>query len=406
MKYRAGCLVVAALAVICLQDHVLAQTDCEFTVSEQFFESRPGSSVFACLFGQAIDIDGDVAVIGAPGGTIAFVYRQTGTSWTLEATLSNPGTSFNEFGASVAIEGDLVAVGGPLNEPSSGLDSGSVFVYRYDGTTPWQLVATFNGESSSHRFGHAVDISWGSIAVGAPLADSDAASNSGAAYVYDPHATTPNTWLSPVKVQASTLGSSDEFGAALSIDGDRLAVGAPRDDFGTATNSGATYVFVRDTGLSTWSLDGSVLRLASQTNDDLFGASVSLNGTTLASASGDVNTTQGTNSGAIQIFERDSSWSAVQLIEGQSANEQLGTRVRLGTGMLAASAFVTSTNSGEVRIYRLQQSEYVKNESLVLTEESVSTNPETNFGDAIALSGSMVLVGACRCAVVFAQRCN
>ncbi|HEX3480889.1 MAG TPA: FG-GAP repeat protein, partial [Kofleriaceae bacterium] len=94
------------------------------------------------FFGTAVAIDGDTLVVGASGESsaattvngdqnndnaqgagAAYVFRRTGDRWIQEAYLKASNTeTFDDFGISVAVSGDTVAVG------AFGEDSGSVGV--------------------------------------------------------------------------------------------------------------------------------------------------------------------------------------------------------------------------------------------------------------------------------------
>src|SRR5262249_18714532 len=87
-------------------------------------------------FGTGVDVDGDVAVVGAPDadtlaadGGAAYVFRRSGTSWTQEAKLlpcdPHPGAS---FGRSVAVSSDTVVVGAAHDPDGPG--GGAAYVFR------------------------------------------------------------------------------------------------------------------------------------------------------------------------------------------------------------------------------------------------------------------------------------
>jgi hypothetical protein len=67
------------------------------------------------LFGGSVAIDGDWAVIGAPGDAgSAYAFERSGTDWTQKATLlAVDRASGDRFGHSVAVAGDTVVVGAP-----------------------------------------------------------------------------------------------------------------------------------------------------------------------------------------------------------------------------------------------------------------------------------------------------
>ena len=102
-------------------------------------------------------------------------------------------------------------------------------------------------------FGSSVSLKGNYLAVGAPgdnatVSGTDYA-DSGAVYIFK----RGNTgWgITPEKVYKkdstfTSLKADDRFGEAVSLDGDRLAVGAPGDDAPSSqTDAGAAYIFKR-----------------------------------------------------------------------------------------------------------------------------------------------------------------
>jgi hypothetical protein len=91
-------------------------------------------------FGTAVSISGDVALVGAPNNTnangtgagAAYVYRRIGGIWSEEVKLiASDGATGDHFGNAVAIDGDLALVGayaGPFGAGSSNI--GCVYAYR------------------------------------------------------------------------------------------------------------------------------------------------------------------------------------------------------------------------------------------------------------------------------------
>lgn len=132
-------------------------------------------------FGRAVDISGKVAVIAARAnedhasnsGSI-YVYRDTGFGWHLEAQLSaSDAKASDRFGASVAIDGDVIVVGAD-QEGDVASNSGAAYVFRYDGSN-WNEEArlTTPDLGSSRFFGRSVSIEHGTVVVGA-LGDNSA----------------------------------------------------------------------------------------------------------------------------------------------------------------------------------------------------------------------------------------
>ncbi len=129
-------------------------------------------------FGYSVDIDGDVAVIGAPyddtntgndAGSI-FIYRFNGISWVLDIGPIESPTPFEDgiFGNGVAIEGDVVVAGQPMQpyETVFNGEKGRAFIYIY--TNAWNIYQTLVGDADFDTFGTDVDISEDWIMVGSP----------------------------------------------------------------------------------------------------------------------------------------------------------------------------------------------------------------------------------------------
>jgi hypothetical protein len=104
-----------------------AQNDDISTITS-FSEHRlqVDDGVRGAQFGFSVDVDGDTAVVSAPGDGdnrgSAYVYSRVGEEWILRQKLSSTdGTSDDHFGWDVAISGDTIVVGSyDLNEVDHG----------------------------------------------------------------------------------------------------------------------------------------------------------------------------------------------------------------------------------------------------------------------------------------------
>ncbi|MCK5689125.1 integrin, partial [Myxococcota bacterium] len=237
-------------------------------------------------FGDAVAIDGDTLVVGAPwdssgattidgirddasqtGAGSAWVFVRSGSTWTQQAYLkASNAAMFDHFGRKVAISGDTIAVATYDDSNSVAIDGnetndlctecGSVFVFVRSDVT-WSKQAYVKGylSTSALHFGADLSLSGETLAVGAPGASSDA----GRVYIYT---RTGTAWAKEAEFASVNTGAGDLFGFSVSLDGDTLAVGATGEasssieiDTGGANNSalssGAAYVFTRSG--TTWS---------------------------------------------------------------------------------------------------------------------------------------------------------
>jgi hypothetical protein len=169
--------------------------------------------------------------------------------WTQRAKLlAFDGAAGDYFGVSVAISGDTVVVGAQYDD-DKGSGSGSAYIFTRDAagslTAGWtqraKLLATDG--AADDNFGGSVAISGDTVAVGA-YGDDDKGSYSGSAYIYTRNVVGSLTagWTQRTKLLATDGAASDSFGWSVAISGDTVAVGAYFDD-DTGGNSGSAYVF-------------------------------------------------------------------------------------------------------------------------------------------------------------------
>ena len=245
-------------------------------------------------FGASVAISGDTIVVGAPGedsnaigvngdpsdntageSGAAYVFVRQGSSWIQQAYLKASNTANgDDFGFSVGVDGNLIAVSAPDEDSSgreingdqstnNGSNSGAVYVFARRGST-WTQEAFLKAANADigDGFGYSVAVSGGTVAVGAPYEASrgtDPSDNSGndngAVYLFSRSAS--SVWTQEGYVKAGQYsGLGDQFGFSVAISRDTVVVGAPREDGkgtkvngpeydNTVNDAGAAYVFHR-----------------------------------------------------------------------------------------------------------------------------------------------------------------
>ncbi len=250
-------------------------------------------------FGWSVALDGDVALVGAWADDVngtntgsAYVFRFDGTNWTQEAKLlAGDRASYDEFGFSVSVSGDAALVGARTESNSNGGSSGSAYLFRFDGTN-WNAETKLipSDGKANENFGWSVSLSGDVALIGAGM-DDDMGSFSGSAYVFRFDGT---DWNEEAKLLPSNGGG---FGRSVSISEDVALIGALAE-----SSRGSAYIFRYD-GTS-WGREAVLLASDGATND-LFGESVSLSGdAVLVGAYG--NDDRGSESGSAYVFRLDS----------------------------------------------------------------------------------------------------
>ena len=254
-------------------------------------------------FGYALDIDGQQAVVGVwldTPGTIptagsTYVFQLDSATPTIPSvTLQEPNPQqIDEFGYTVAIAGDTVLATSRFD--STGTDYG--FVYDLSGSSPEASIGTLQNPTPaiSDRFGFSVAVDGNLMAVGSPF-DDDAGINSGAVYVYDLSSGEP-TFMT--KLLSPTPSPSDAFGSSVVVSGSRIAVGVEKDDTG-AENAGS--VFVYDMSAAMPSLAQFSLHNPSPNANDAFGNSLALDGETLV-VGAESDDSAAVDSGTTYVFD-------------------------------------------------------------------------------------------------------
>jgi hypothetical protein len=198
-------------------------------------------------FGRAVAVHGDTLVVtarkeaaNAPDVGAAYVFGFDGGIWGFQTklTASDP-ASGAYFGQSVALHGDLMAIGARNADPNA---AGAVYVLRRS-ASGWGEVdkVTPPGGLKDDHFGFAVDLSGNVMVVGSRRSDSGSSKDTGAAYVYS---VVGEGVRFETKLESSDKAAGDQFGQSVAFVGSSIAVGSWKDESG----HGAVYMFNRKGG--------------------------------------------------------------------------------------------------------------------------------------------------------------
>jgi FG-GAP repeat len=195
-----------------------------------------------------VGISGDTIVIMDQGGRIndpsVMVFTRTGGSWRQTATLVVP-DDFSFAPSSVAIDGNTVVVGSNFSDGGNASEAGAAYVFALtDGQ--WSLQATLSAADATSfaGFGFSVAVSGDVAAVGA-MTGPGASAQSGAGYVF---ARKGGVWTQTAKLIAGDGADFDAFGACIGVSGQTVLVGAPSHTTAAGPSAGAAYVYQRKDG--------------------------------------------------------------------------------------------------------------------------------------------------------------
>ena len=164
----------------------------EAWIEKHELEPNPGGwNSLDQLFGESVAIKDNVTIVGSPRYTqkdpprddvgAAYIYRYNDDkgSWEETMLLASDGLVLDEFGWSVAIDSDTAVIGAHWDD-DLGTDSGSAYLFRYDGSSWGQeedaKLLPSDGSIGSD-FGYSVAINEHIVIIGAP--------GNGSAYVFN-----------------------------------------------------------------------------------------------------------------------------------------------------------------------------------------------------------------------------
>ena len=296
-------------------------------------------------FGAAVALNGDTALVGADNRTAAgqshagaaYVFVRTGASWGLQAELTAAAAGANDWlGSAVALDGDTALVGAPGKTVAGRSYAGAVCVFsRSAGQWSQQAELTAPDGAAGDEFGRAVALSGGTALVGAENRNFGAVREAGAVYVF---AGAGASWSHQALLVAPDPTLRAGFGTALALSGGTALVGAGGATVAGQLNAGAAYVFTAFGG--GWSLQAE-LADPDATAGDWFGCAVALAGERAVVGAWGATVGAALEAGAAHVFERSgAAWSRIAVATATDADDAdtLGWSVAAAGGTILAGA--------------------------------------------------------------------
>ncbi|HPH91838.1 MAG TPA: FG-GAP repeat protein [Ferruginibacter sp.] len=352
------------------------------------------------VFGVAVSISGDYAIIGASADDVAsntdqgsaYIFVRNGNNWIQQAKLiASDGASNDNFGTAVSISGDYAIVGALTDDIGANTDQGSAYIFVRSGTT-WtqQAKITASDGAASDLFGNAVSISGNYVIIGA-RSDDVGVADKGSAYIYVRSGT---NWTLQAKLTDLDGVSGDRFGSSVCISGDDVIVAADQYDEVGRANQGAAFIYARNGIL--WILQGKLVPADGAANDK-FGASVSVHGNYAIVGAEQDQVGSNFYQGSAYIFMRNgSTWTQQAKLTATDgkAYDQFGIAVSISGDYAIAGARLAEINlneyQGSAYIFMRSGTNWLQQAKLTASDGVANDQ----FGAAVCLSGNYAIVGA------------
>jgi hypothetical protein len=320
------------------------------------------------------------------------------------ATLTAAGGAANHrFGFAVAISGDTVVVGAPYAD--SGRGEAYVFVKPAGGWSTTETPSATLTDSSvtgNSQFGFAVAISGNTIVIGAPGTKVGNRNNQGQASVFVKPGTGWADTASPAARLTDVNGSAnDQFGFAVAIDEDTVVIGTPD----ASKKKGEAHVFVKPAGgWATTATPSATLTDQDGADRDHFGFTVAISGDTVVAGAYARNIGGKADQGAAYVFVRPGGgWistdtpNAMLTASDGKKSDQFGNAVAINGSTILVGAWLkdvgSRTDQGAAYLFFKPAGGWSSMTESAMLLASDGKNSDT-FGVWVDIKGNKIVVGA------------
>ncbi|MCA9274447.1 MAG: FG-GAP repeat protein [Phycisphaerales bacterium] len=333
-------------------------------------------------FGFSVDVDGQYIAVGArhdddrgPNSGSVYIYQALTGVQTLKLHATD-GAMDDWFGYSVAVDGGIVVVGAPLNDTP--FFSGSVYVFNILNGSLISKLFPLDGEQFDN-FGWSVASNNGIVAVGA-FGDDDNGPESGSVYIFD--GLSGNLIR---KITAPDGATGDRFGESVAIDGGIVAVGAHLDD-DNGESSGSAYLFDIATGNLLHKLIASDGELS-----DEFGWSIGIDeGIVVVGAYKD--NAFGTESGSAYLFNATTGSQIAKLTPDDGmTSDWFGYSVSISSGLVCVGSPLDGESGNRFGSFYLFDA---SDGTQLLKVTASDGGPQDTMGYSVGLDRGVVVAGA------------
>lgn len=359
--------------------------------AEQMVRLHAPDAVTGDEYGYSVAIDGDTAVVGVPGDDTdrgaVYVYVRTPAGWVFQQKLTaSTRAAGDRFGHSVAVAGDHIAVGAPGRTVSAQSEAGSIYTFRRVGGI-WQPPALRDNPApqAGEQYGWAIDMDGTTLVVGEPFANSVYGPTHGFARVY---VWNGSSWAFMAGLEDTEVDAAGaQLGKAVGVSGQTVITGCPAED----TSRGS--VIVWNWNGATW-VYGQKLQVAGGAAWDEFGSSVDISGNTLVAGGPGRDLASGIDAGAAYVYVKSGAtwaWQASLVSPDPGEYEYFGASVGIDGGTLAVGEVQGSSGAGAAYLYHRNGTLWPRVQDL---EMSAASPEVSKFGCSMAVSNGTIMVGA------------
>jgi hypothetical protein len=308
----------------------------------------------------------------------------SGTPNSLLEQLTSPNAQKSgQFGDSIAVSGTTVAVGASTEKVGLAKDAGSVYLFN----TVTKVVTTLTSPTVQNLgfFGDSVAISGATLVVGALGEYASGKNTAGHAYLFN---VTTGALISTLTSPKAQKGG--DFGTSVAISGKTVVVGAPNENASGHVYGGHVYTFSVTTGNVSLSLTSPNPQV-----NGLFGDSVAVGGSTIVVGAPQEASSGMSDAGKVYTFSA-STGSLISTLgsPNPSVYGLFGLSVAATSSTVVVGAYDETSMglAGAGNAYTFN----AKTGNLSCTLTSPNALADGGFGWSVAIYDQTVVVGAAR----------
>lgn len=302
--------------------------------------------------------------------------------------IANDGLQTDSFGISTAIDEDLAVIGNSGRDVGQNIAQGVADVYQgSNGNWSRRTRLIADNISVNDQFGFSVSIDEDKIIVGAPhFVGSNPTQRFGAAYVFEP------PWSNPIKLSAQNGTSLNGFGTSVAISGNIAVVGSPSEGIGGNTEQGTAYIYTRNNG--NWTLQ-TQLMAGDGAPGDQFGARVSVSGQSVIIGAARNAANGAFRKGAAYVYVLNGSiWTLQQKLTASDGmmSDVFGTNVSIDNNTVVVGAVNANELKGAAYVFTRSADVWTERAKLIAEDGA----PSSSFASSISVRGKRIIIGAPR----------
>ena len=367
-------------------------------------EQQPGDG-----YGEAVAVQGETIVVGAPLANAAYVYQKPAGGWQnmTQTAILTASDNADHFGASVAVSDDVIVVGAPYTTVDGEVEQGAayVFVKPAGGWTDMTQTAKLTGLHLDNKgidlLGNTVSVSKNTIVVGVPNVNQGGASLGwGEALVY---AEPPSGWMDSTETAVLYVNPADYpflglgFGISTAINGSTIVVGANGCCVDGQSGLGAAFVYVEPTaGWATTDAYNGELTGTEVQPGDFFAESVSVDGSTVLVGSPQ---TYSFSVGAAYVYvEPSGGWTSMtqtaELYPLFTIEGNFGQSVSIsGNNVLIGAPLTTVSHSDQGAGYLFTEPKTGWRSTMKYRARLTNSSQFYSFGQSVSIDAATAVVG-------------